>query len=123
MSIKVYKLNISTKRIKNFNFLAFFDKSPVSELSFETICSAILIEYSICCTIQHAAFLYWDVRKDDKKTGELKRKINRDLNRCDFFTTLHVALMCIHVALMCIYVELMCIHVALIMMYVSAWTS
>ena len=73
------------KTHQNFQFFSIFGKNPVSELSRETICSAILIEYSICCTIQHAAFLYWDVRKDDQKTGELRREINRDLNRCEFF--------------------------------------
>ena len=74
------KLNISTKRIKNFNFSAFVSKSSVSELSRETNCSAILIEY-------HSTESKCQKRRSkniDKKTGELIRELNRDLNRRNF---------------------------------------
>ena len=51
----VTKTNIYSERIKNFKFLACFGKSSVCGLSREII-----------CTIQHSAFLNFDVKRRQK---------------------------------------------------------
>ena len=79
----VYKLNISTKRIK------FFLKKLRQGYTFNTLSKQKYIAHAFAVQFSTRPFFIGMSKKTikniDKKSGELIRELNPDLNRCEFF--------------------------------------